>query len=275
MVAWRPRGDATLVFARLDAKQEAEEGIRDVPKPQGNPAASVRVSERAGGVEPWSQVSGDLAGGRTSGLTQLPGAEIRRDLIPRIDAGFAASALVGYAACTGDYSFGPSAGFTTAENVWVSVGYNFAGFRDTDSEGAEYGRDGAFIKVRAKCDRHTAGDLLNKISPNRVWGGMPPRRQPGCSASRAVLRRLRSPMPKAAEPPKYSKYTIILLPPTAEDSVKHEMKITRNISSRVELTRFPFVSQRPTVRMPPMPARKRRRRGRTLHSGRALSNRRC
>ncbi len=166
--AWRPRSEGAVIFARLDAKQEAEEGIRDVSKLVGNLAANVRVSERTQAAVNLGlkYQESDLTGTRTSGLTQLAGAEIRRDLTPRFDVGFAASALVDYATGTTDYAFGPSAGFTPVENVWVSVGYNFAGFQDTDFEGAEYCRDGAFIKVRVKFDQHTAEGLLKKISPN-------------------------------------------------------------------------------------------------------------
>ena len=46
-----------------------------------------------------------------------------------------------------------SIGYTPQLNTWVSVGYNFAGFTDSDFDDAGYSAQGIYLKLRIKADQ--------------------------------------------------------------------------------------------------------------------------
>ncbi|MCA8903562.1 MAG: DUF11 domain-containing protein [Hyphomonas sp.] len=167
--AYRPRAYGVTVYNRLDVKQSRVQTVQDVAKVVNNlgvnwtPKAKTQVSVNWG----VKYQEGDIAGVRVSGVTQLLGTEVRRDISSRWDVGIAASALVEQKTGTMQYAVGPTVGFSPAENMWLSVGYNISGFEDRDFEAAEYARKGAYIKLRVKFDQHTAAGLLKRISPAR------------------------------------------------------------------------------------------------------------
>ena len=72
------------------------------------------------------------------------------------------------------YSWGPSIGVSPIDNVWVSAGYNFQGFKDDDFEAAEYSREGVYLQMRIKFDQNTASGLLRRISPSANTVGAAP-----------------------------------------------------------------------------------------------------
>ncbi|MEZ5997337.1 MAG: hypothetical protein R3B98_01415 [Hyphomonas sp.] len=167
--AYRPRGAGMTVYDRLDVKQERVATVQDVAKVVNNLGVNWQGTEKTQVSVNWGvkYQEGDIAGVRVSGVTQLIGTEVRRDISARWDVGVAASALVEQETGTVKYSVGPNVGFSPAENVWLSAGYNLSGFDDRDFEAAEYSRQGAYIKVRVKFDQHTASGLLERISPKR------------------------------------------------------------------------------------------------------------
>jgi hypothetical protein len=160
--ALRPRGEDMV-----DAKKDTVDGVSDVSKLVGNVAVNTWVSERTQAAISYGlkYQEADIEGVKASGITQLIGAELRHDITKHVDLGVAVSALFDHGTETAEYAFGPSIGFTPAENVWVSVGYNVTGFRDGDFDAAEYSQKGAYIKVRVKFDQHTADGLLKWMSP--------------------------------------------------------------------------------------------------------------
>jgi len=108
-------------------------------------------------------------GGETfNGVTELLGVEARYDITDRVDFGFHGEALYSFNSKTLDYSFGPSLGFSPADNVWLSFGWNFKGFVDEDFAAAEYSRVGPYLKLRIKFDQSTARGLLDAVSPERA-----------------------------------------------------------------------------------------------------------
>ncbi len=166
-LAWRPREEGLAVLARLDAKIDSDPVLGESQKLVTNMAANARLSPR-------TQASVNLglkyretefAGIATEGWTQLVGTELRHDITPKLDLGFHASVLADSPTGTADFAFGPSIGLTPVEDVWLSAGYNIAGFHDSDFDGAEYSREGAYIKLRIKFDAQTARGLLNFLSP--------------------------------------------------------------------------------------------------------------
>ena len=108
----------------------------------------------------------DLDGDEYSGYSDLYGFEYRRNL-PRMmkmnwDAGFHGHSLNQWEADIFQYSYGVSLGFSPDKNMWVSVGYNFAGFTDEDFSGSDYTAEGVYIKFRVKADQESLRDLWAK-----------------------------------------------------------------------------------------------------------------
>jgi hypothetical protein len=94
------------------------------------------------------------------GITQLLAVEYRHDLNQEWDLGVQSAARVTSVGDNARYSSGVSVGHSFAENIWLSVGYNFSGFRDDDFSGADYTAQGVYVKCRAKFDQNTARQLL-------------------------------------------------------------------------------------------------------------------
>jgi hypothetical protein len=62
---------------------------------------------------------------------------------------------------TMDYSYGISVGVTPMPNAWVSLGFNFQGFKDGDFSGAEYSAKGLYLKMRLKVDQDSLKQIWN------------------------------------------------------------------------------------------------------------------
>ena len=61
-----------------------------------------------------------------------------------------------------DYNYGLSVGYLLMQNMWISLGYNFDGFKDSDFSVAEYTAKGIFFKYRLKVDQHSFRSLFNQ-----------------------------------------------------------------------------------------------------------------
>ncbi len=166
-VAWRPRGDGLIAFNRFDIKQNIVDGEFNSWKAVNNLALSKMLSERFQATLnhgfKYAELNAD--GVSHGGVTQLVGLEMRYDLTDKFDVGFRGSMLYSHNSNTIDYAYGPSVGFTPAENVWISFGWNITGFVDDDFTAAEFTRDGPFVQLRIKFDQNTAKGLLDSISP--------------------------------------------------------------------------------------------------------------
>ena len=73
------------------------------------------------------------------------------DLARRWDAGVQAFAMTGKGGAR-QTGFGVEAGYMVTPDVWVSVGYNFSGFRETDLAGDAQTNRGVFLRLRMKFD---------------------------------------------------------------------------------------------------------------------------
>ncbi len=93
------------------------------------------------------------------GFSNIFGGDFRFDVNSMIDIGAAGSVrLTGW----GDqiaFSGGPAVGITPFQNAWVSLGYNFTGYRDRDFEEARYTRSGAYATFRFKFDQNSFSGL--------------------------------------------------------------------------------------------------------------------
>jgi len=94
--------------------------------------------------------------GSYSGITQMFGTEYRHDFSRKWDAGVQASILLSDVGDSEQYSYGVSVGHSFARNIWLSAGFNFAGFTDHDFSGAKYTAEGFYVKFRFAFDHYTA-----------------------------------------------------------------------------------------------------------------------
>jgi hypothetical protein len=96
------------------------------------------------------------------------GFDLRRQLTRRFDLGVHSAALHSWESDVIDYSAGFDVGTTLAKNIWISVGYNFAGFRDDDFSQSRHTAQGPYLKIRIKADQDTFRDLsLDSLRPSR------------------------------------------------------------------------------------------------------------
>ena len=100
-----------------------------------------------------------IDGIRYDGLMQAIGSEYRYDINRRWDIGVQGSVRYSSNSNTLLYSAGPSVGFNLFKNLWLSAGYNFAGYRDHDFSGAGYTARGPYTKLRFKLDSGTGKDM--------------------------------------------------------------------------------------------------------------------
>ncbi len=101
----------------------------------------------------FKYVDETLDGISYSGVIDLMGAQIRRHFTPRWDWGVQAQRLYDYELKDSRHSAGISLGYIPQQNTWVSVGYNFAGFTDSDFDDAGYNAQGIYLKLRIKADQ--------------------------------------------------------------------------------------------------------------------------
>jgi large repetitive protein len=80
------------------------------------------------------------------------------EVAPRWDVSVNASTLLGNGSKSKQYGLGLELGFMVMENLWLSGGYNWFGYRDDDLASGEYTNKGAFLRLRYKFDE----DLFRK-----------------------------------------------------------------------------------------------------------------
>lgn len=98
-------------------------------------------------------VNETIDGADYSGVIDLIGTQIRRHFRPNWDWGLHAQRLFDYELDDSQHSIGASIGYIPRQNTWVSVGYNFAGFIDSDFDDAGYSAQGIYLKLRIKADQ--------------------------------------------------------------------------------------------------------------------------
>jgi hypothetical protein len=169
--AFRPRDGKLIVLERLDLAQD--ERI--------DPLASFETTRFVNNLNLHWQFDnrfelGTQLGARYtkstidgepySGWSTLLGLDVRRELTRKLDFGVHGTRLDSAAAGTSERSFGLDVGITSARNLWISVGYNFAGFRDEHFDASRYTADGPYVRFRFKLDQDTFKDLdLSGLRP--------------------------------------------------------------------------------------------------------------
>ena len=169
-VAWRP-ADGWMVLNRLDLEAERTRSFEYDTR-------TTKLVENLHLNRRWERqelslhlgaklVAQQFDGDQYDGFTGLVAADYRIDLNERWDLGAHAGARRSFASGVTDSSAGVSVGRSVFSSAWVSVGYNFSGFSDDDFANADYRREGAYVKFRARVDQHMVGRFLSFVG----WRG--------------------------------------------------------------------------------------------------------
>ncbi|MGH8494174.1 MAG: OmpA family protein, partial [Moraxellaceae bacterium] len=173
-LAWRPDRLRWLLLEQLDYGMDRQESAA------GGSIAGQRLVNNLNASKRWENdqlslqygakyVFATIDDSRVSGFTDLMGGEWRHDLNERWDVGLRGSVLHSWGPGVMDYSMGVSVGVTPMPNAWVSLGFNFTGFRDGDFSASEYSAKGAYLKLRLKVDQDSIRQIWNDA--RGVFGG--------------------------------------------------------------------------------------------------------
>jgi hypothetical protein len=91
----------------------------------------------------------------------LFGVELRHTFRPNWDFSLHARARLSFGDDLYDSSCGASIGHAVVKHVWVSVGYNFTGFRDKEFSRNDYTSQGPYVRFRANMDQTTVRKALD------------------------------------------------------------------------------------------------------------------
>lgn len=172
-LAWRTDEQRWLLLEQLDYgldRQESAAGSVTGQRLVNNLNASKRWERDQLSLQYGAKyVFATIDDSRVSGFTDLMGAEWRHDLNERWDVGLRGSILHSWRPGVMDYSLGVSVGVTPMPNAWVSLGFNFTGFRDSDFSESEYSAKGVYLKMRLKVDQDSIRQIWNDA--RGVFGG--------------------------------------------------------------------------------------------------------
>ena len=111
----------------------------------------------------------ELVDGRwIAGNAQLASVRVTRDLGERFDVGLAARVLGNATLAQRTAAIGAELGYRVIENLWLSAGYNFSGFRDRDLADDGTTQAGVYVRMRFKFDENLFGarvDATAKAAP--------------------------------------------------------------------------------------------------------------
>lgn len=171
-LAWRPDRERWMLLEQLDYGMDRKETAAAASTLTSTSNVGHRLVNNLNTSKRWEDdqlsfqygakyVFATVDSTRVSGYTDLLGAEWRHDLNERWDVGMRSSVLHSWGPGTMDYSYGISVGVTPMPNAWVSLGFNFQGFKDGDFSGAEYSAKGLYLKMRLKVDQDSLKQIWN------------------------------------------------------------------------------------------------------------------
>ena len=111
----------------------------------------------------FKYVRSNFDGDGYTGYTDLIGFDLRRGIKGKWDMGANASIYHSYNSDVIDYEIGLDVGYNFADNMWLTLGYNIAGFDDNDFAQARYTAQGPYLRFTMKADQHT----LKRIAGRR------------------------------------------------------------------------------------------------------------
>jgi hypothetical protein len=178
-LAWRPLDSRWSVLERLELRHNrADAGVKDgnvlgIPVSAGENQVTTRLinnlainyTDSDHGIETSAyygakMIRGKLADDAYDGFIDAIGADIRKSLSKRFDIAFALSRQMAHNSGVSAMSYGPSIGYSPKKDVWISIGYNIAGYNDPDTDGSHYTRQGAYLTARVKFDASTVRNVF-------------------------------------------------------------------------------------------------------------------
>jgi hypothetical protein len=162
--AYRPSNSRFIVLERLDMLQDERDeslGKFQTTRFVNNVNLHWQLDNR---FEFGTQIGARYAestidGARYAGWSSLFGVDVRRDITKVIDLGGHATWLNSQAGHTTEKAAGFDVGISAAKNMWISVGYNFAGFDDENFDASRYTAQGPYVRFRFKIDQELFKDL--------------------------------------------------------------------------------------------------------------------
>lgn len=185
-LAWRPLDSRWSLLERLEFRHESADGAFDDGNVLGVPAYgagdqvtsrivnNLAVNYRSGpeglghGFEGTvyygaKYVAGRYADDTYDGFIDVVGFDLRQDIGTRLDIGVTGSVQHAWSRGVWSWSGGPSIGVSPAPNLWISAGYNVAGYRDRDFEADRYTRQGPYVTMRLKFDQLSLGGATRAV----------------------------------------------------------------------------------------------------------------
>ncbi|MGP7795715.1 DUF11 domain-containing protein [Sphingomonas sp. CLY1604] len=185
-LAWRPLDSRWSLLERLEFRHESADGAFDDGNVLGVPAYgagdqvtsrvvnNLALNYRSGaeglghGIEATvyygaKYVAGRYADDTYDGFIDVVGFDLRQDIGTRFDIGVTGSVQHAWSRNVWSWSGGPSVGVSPAANLWISAGYNVAGYRDRDFEDDRYTRQGPYMTMRLKFDQLSLGGATRAL----------------------------------------------------------------------------------------------------------------
>lgn len=164
-VAYRPFQTRFIILDRLDLLQEEQSGPEtsyDNWRIINNYVMNIKHDSRTQFSVQYGAkyVKEAIENDDYRGFTDLTGLEGRYDITKKWDIGIRGLMLNTRILDQVQYGAGASMGFHAGRNIWMSVGYNFTGFRDRDFSKADFTSEGPFIKLRMKFDQVSMRDAV-------------------------------------------------------------------------------------------------------------------
>ena len=110
----------------------------------------------------FKYVRNEFDGNGYNGYTDLIGFDLRRGIRGRWDVGANTSVYHSYRSKVIDYGFGLDVGYNIGRDMWLTLGYNIAGFHDSDFAQARYTAQGPYLRFAIKANQRTLKDIAGQ-----------------------------------------------------------------------------------------------------------------
>ena len=110
----------------------------------------------------FKYVRSEFDGDGYTGYTDLIGFDLRRGFRSKWDMGVNTSVYNAYRSNVTDYGFGVDVGYNIRDNMWITLGYNIAGFDDSDFSQARYTAQGPYLRFAIKADQHILKQIAGR-----------------------------------------------------------------------------------------------------------------
>ncbi|MCH8116703.1 MAG: OmpA family protein [Proteobacteria bacterium] len=110
----------------------------------------------------FKYVRNEFDGVGYNGYTDLVGFDLRRGIRGRWDVGANTSVYHSYRSKIIDYGFGVDVGYNIGRDMWLTLGYNIAGFHDSDFAQARYTAQGPYLRFAIKANQRLLKDIAGQ-----------------------------------------------------------------------------------------------------------------